>query len=364
MQSGRQRMGYRQGKLKGLRRVRQDGKLYIYHRASGTRMPDLPEDDPEFLHAYLNAENGAKTPRKGKPRDGTLAALALHLARSDRYRGHSDGYRAILRRNTESILATGADVPVAQLRDRHIRADLASLDPHPANERRKTWRALMAQAIELGWITEAADPTQMIKRRATPKAKQHTPWSPTDIAAFRAQWTPDTPARLAFELLHWTGARIGSAVTLGAGMVDADGWLHFVQSKTDGPVWVPFDRALPDFVDPLDLEHLKTAIAAQPRKHLVWIVTAYGRPRSTKSASQWFSKAARLAGITGGKTAHGLRVTRAIKLAEAGATTNQIGAWTGHESLKEIEHYSRQAERKRLLSGPKRGTKIVQESKS
>jgi len=147
-------------------------------------------------------------------------------------------------------------------------------------------------------------------------------------------------------------------------MVDAGGWLHYVQSKTDGPVWVPFDRPLPDFVDPTDLAELKRAIEAQPQSHMVWMVTAHGRPRSKKAASQWFSEAAREAGIKGGKSAHGLRVTRAISLAEAGASTHQIGAWTGHESLKEIEHYSRQANRKKLLSGSEAGTKIVQGFKS
>jgi hypothetical protein len=60
------------------------------------------------------------------------------------------------------------------------------------------------------------------------------------------------------------------------------------------------------------------------------------RPRSEKAISNWFSEAAREAALRG-YTAHGLRKTRAIALAEAGATHHQIGAWTGHDSLKEIE---------------------------
>lgn len=46
-------------KLKGLKRYSVNGVDYIYHRASGTKLPsDIPEDHPQFLAAYLEAENG------------------------------------------------------------------------------------------------------------------------------------------------------------------------------------------------------------------------------------------------------------------------------------------------------------------
>ena len=60
--------------------------------------------------------------------------------------------------------------------------------------------------------------------------------------------------------------------------------------------------------------------------------------------------AARKAGIEG-KSAHGLRVACATRLAERGASTHQIAAWTGHKSLSEVAHYSREADAKRLLDG-------------
>lgn len=94
-----------------------------------------------------------------------------------------------------------------------------------------------------------------------------------------------------------------------------------------------------------------------PTRHLTWVTTQTGSSRSSKSATQWFAAAARAAGIKG-KTGHGLRSTRAIKLSEAGATTHQIGAWTGHESLSEIEHYSKEANKRRLLSGPDQEQKL------
>lgn len=49
-------------------------------------------------------------------------------------------------------------------------------------------------------------------------------------------------------------------------------------------------------------------------------------------------------------TAHGLRKAHAAKLAEISATTHQIGAWTGHSSLSEIAHYTRNADQVRILT--------------
>ena len=99
----------------------------------------------------------------------------------------------------------------------------------------------------------------------------------------------------------------------------------------------------------VDLAYLKAAIAASPR-HMTWLVTTHGSARSDKAFSSWFSGAAAAAGIEGGKSAHGLRKARAMTLAEAGATVHQIAAWTGHESLSEVQRYSKAADRRRILS--------------
>ncbi len=60
-----------------------------------------------------------------------------------------------------------------------------------------------------------------------------------------------------------------------------------------------------------------------------------------------------MAKVTTGKTSHGLRKSRMILHAERGANIHQIAAWSGHETLKEIERYTKRAEKRRLLSpGP------------
>jgi len=81
------------------------------------------------------------------------------------------------------------------------------------------------------------------------------------------------------------------------------------------------------------------------------ITTAHGAARSGKAASQWFSAAARAAGLKD-RTGHSLRKTRAEILANNGASAHQIGAWLGHESLTETQRYAAKYDRRNILEGP------------
>jgi integrase len=91
------------------------------------------------------------------------------------------------------------------------------------------------------------------------------------------------------------------------------------------------------------------ALDARSMKHPTFLATEYGTTRSAKSIGGVVRGAAHEAGIP--KSAHGLRKYRATQLAHAGATPHQIGAWTGHESLKEIEHYTKSMDRRAAVLG-------------
>ena len=200
------------------------------------------------------------------------------------------------------------------------------------------------------------NPAAEVKRHKVPKSDGFTVWVEEDIEAFRAHWPLHTAERLAFELLHWTGARMSDAVALTEGMIGKDGWLTYSQGKTGNEVTLPFRASAPDFSDPEGQEMLLAAMNARPERHAVLMVTSYGKPRSIKAASAWFSAAARAAGVKG-KSAHGLRKRRAGLMAGNGASTHQIAAWLGHESLKMVEHYTRKADKKRMLSGTRQEQK-------
>lgn len=324
------------------------GNARWYYRPKGQKaqpLPDLPHDHPAFLAAYAAAA-GLSRPPAPTPRTGTIGAGCVAFLASDTYLSKSPATRAIWRRGCDDIRQRYGAAILRDLEERHIRADLARLKPHPYNQRLKVWRAACKWWAEVGLLM--TDPSQGIKKKAPPKSTGHEPWTAADVAKFRQRWPIEAPERLAFELLHWTGARMSDAVRLSEGMIDAEGWMTYRQQKTGGEVSIPITAPAPDFA--AQDGHLLAAMDARPQRHAVLMVTAFGTARSIKAASAWFSAAARAAGIAG-KSAHGLRKYRAIIMAERGATTHQIAAWTGHESLSEVQHYSSRADKRRILTG-------------
>lgn len=321
-------------------------------------LPDLPMHSPGFLAAYAAALGRDTLPPATAP-TGSIAAAVTAFLRSDTYHSVAPATRSIWRRGLDDITTRYGTAKMADLEARHIRLDIARLKPNPANARLKIWRALCRWCAEVG-ITPT-DAAQGIQKTRTAQTDGHSPWSREDVAKFRAHWPIESPQRLALEAMFWTGARTSDAVRLSDAMIDREGWLTFRQQKTGGEVAIPLRRPSPAFAE--EDGHLAAALAARPVRHIVWMVTAHGKPRSVKATSQWFAAAARAAGIEG-KTAHGLRKLRAQIMAENGATAHQIAAWTGHKSLSEVEHYSKSADRKRILGGTEADHKLPTFSKT
>jgi integrase len=325
------------------------GNPRLYYRPKGAKavpLPDLPQDHPDFLAAYAAART-ADLGKVAPAKTGTIAAGIAAFIASDSYLARSASTRAVWRRTLDDIARRYGAGRVADLAERHLRADLAPLRPHPANNRLKTWRALCGWWAEAGLA--AANAAKGIKRRKTPRTDGHLPWTAADVERFRDRWPVGSAERLALELLHWTGARIGDTVRLSETMVAPDGWLAYRQGKTGGAVIVPLSAPAPIFAEPEGRAHLLACLAARQQRHIVFLTTVHGAPRSVKAASQWFSAAARVAGIKG-KSAHGLRKRRLSMMAENGATEAQLMAWCGHLSPTEVQVYTRAASRKRMLS--------------
>ena len=340
--------------LKGIKVINKpNGRRYVYRRV-GSRLvslPDLPEDHPRFIEAYVEAGKAAPPPRQPHPK-GSIAALCTAYLGSADYHRLAPSTRAVWRRTIDRIQNERGAGMVRDLRPEHLRKDVRALSPGAAQMRLKAWRSLMRHALDEGWI--AADPSQGVKApqgTVTP----HRQWTLEEIAAYRAHWHIGTPQRLAFEVIYWTGARCIDARTLGWQMVDNAGWLTFTQQKTSGRVTLPITAALPSWAASMavDRSHLLDALG---RTEMQWIVTTHGAARSVKGLSQWMSANARAAGLPKDCTAHGLRKARAAALAESGATASQIGAWTGHASLSEVSHYTRQADLRRIIGGGETST--------
>jgi enterobacteria phage integrase len=112
--------------------------------------------------------------------------------------------------------------------------------------------------------------------------------------------------------------------------------IKVIQGKTKAELWIPLH---PD---------LSAALAAWPRTHMVMLTTHYGEPHSVKGLGNWMAVTIAQAGLPDRCVTHGLRKVAARRLAEAGCTAHQIMSITGHQSMKEVERYTKAVEQKRL----------------
>lgn len=328
--------------------IRKGGQVhnYLRRKVAGkvtlTPLPKGPTDTPEFLAAYA-AARGQRTATL----PGSLADLIRRAQSSARMARLSPAYRAGLAREFSEIgKDRRADVRAATIEARHIRADMA--EARAPALRLKAWRFLGDTAVDAGiWPDNRAAAVRLPQGA---KVQGHAPWSAADIAAFRDRWPIGTVPRAAMELLFWTGARISDAVRIGRGNVDGSGVLTYTQQKTGAAAYCPWSCALPDYAEAMaqDRAAMHDALDCLPAQ-MVFLPTTQGARRSSKALGTMIRESARAAGID--RTAHGLRKSRAIALAEAGATTHQIAAWTGHHTLKEVAHYTQAADRRRAVMG-------------
>jgi integrase len=75
-------------------------------------------------------------------------------------------------------------------------------------------------------------------------------------------------------------------------------------------------------------------------------MTEKGAPFTPAGFGNWFRDQCNAAGLRQ-CSAHGLRKA-AARLANAGCSSDQIKAITGHRSLAEVAHYTRAADQRRL----------------
>ncbi len=113
--------------------------------------------------------------------------------------------------------------------------------------------------------------------------------------------------------------------------------LHIRQVKTGTELAIPIHPVL------------EAIIANTPNEHLTFLTTAFGKPFTAAGFGNWFREmcdAAKLSHCS----AHGLRKAAARRLAEAGCSEHEIGAITGHATLREIVRYTKAADQRRLAS--------------
>lgn len=321
------------------------GKWRHYFRRPGQKQVALPgmPGSKEFMAAYeaaAGAEPVKVQPGKSRVTPYSMNALIVEFYQSVRFRdlrpGSQKQYRALLEQFRVRELKPG--LTYGEIDARHYRPkDLAKIvqamhdTPAQANHLLSLLRAVFRLAIQLDWIT--ANPAREVDR---PKLSKDgiAPWSEEDIATYEAYWPSGTRQRLAMALLLYTGQRRSDVHTMGRQHLK-DGRIHVKQIKTDKRLAIRIHSALQAEVDQV------------PETQLTFILTDYGKPFSAAGFSIWLKKMAAQAGVPD-RSPHGLRKAAGRRLAEAGCSAKQIMAILGHDTLKEAERYTRDADQERL----------------
>ncbi len=274
------------------------GKARFYFRRAGSKsvaLPGLPWS-PEFMAAYeLALGTAARQDEVGVSRTtpGTVNALVVNYYRSDEWK---------------------------------------QLTP---DTQKRHWlmtiRAVMRSAIP---TMRKDDPTAGISIKL-PKSKGHHTWSDDEIEQYRAHWPLGTQQRLVMEFALETTSRRGEVVRLGPQHVK-NGRIHIERTHGSKDVDIPVSS------------ELQAACDAMPRAHLTYVVTAYGKPRSKFGLGNDFAKWATEAGLPSRCRLHGLKKGGMRRLAEAGNTTHELMAISGHKTLTEVQRYTDDADRKLL----------------
>jgi integrase len=211
--------------------------------------------------------------------------------------------------------------------------DARSSTPGAARNFLNTMRALYAWALDAGHVE--TDPTVGVKPPKQNTEGLHT-WSPDELARFESHWPLGTRERLAFDIMLWTGLRLGDAIRLGPQHV-RDGLITIETEKTRREVIMPM-------LDPL-AKNIDAVFSQLEKKPTTYITTLDGRPVSKTHFGHLFKKVCEAAGCPG--RAHGLRKALAVRLAESGAGPLEIGSILGNSMG---EFYSRKANRERLAT--------------
>jgi integrase len=245
---------------------------------------------------------------------------------SVKFKRGGDDWRKTRRQVLEGFRAEFGDDLVTNFRPRHIDAILSAKmekaggkgGTHAAKRLREQLEALFAFAVKLEWIR--SNPVEQAE------GVEHRPqgfyaWTEEDILQFRCHWPLGTKARLALELLLWTGARRGDARLLPP---PRNGRITGRAGKTGKAFDLPVAPPLSAAIDAMPAVGLTTLL-----------VTEYGKPFTAAGFGNWFRDQCRRAGLSQ-CTAHGLRKALARRAAERGVQQQglkALGQWSGDREV-------------------------------
>ncbi|MEY9221632.1 tyrosine-type recombinase/integrase [Bradyrhizobium ottawaense] len=325
------------------------GNVRVYFRRKGARKVRLRGVPwtPEFMAAYAEALAGTPKIATNVISAGTWRWLCVkYFAECADYRRLDPRTRHVRRLVLEATfdepIAPGSpkefrDIPLSKMTANAVEVlrDRKLAYPEAANARVKAIRQVFKFAVRKKHA--ALNPARDVPYIRTGSTGYHT-WTVEEVRQFEERHPVGSKARLALALLAFTGQRRSDVVRLGKQHRKAQK-LSFTQHKNR-------NRTPKKLILPL-LPALQAVIEKSPCGDLTFLVTQFGKPFTEAGFGNKFREWCDEAGLPH-CTAHGLRKAGATIAANNGATSRQLMAIFGWDSIRMAEEYTRRADQERL----------------
>lgn len=315
------------------REVTRHGKTVWYFRKGDGKRIRLKGEygSQEFIASYSEAlHNGIKPTKESV----TLAWIIDEYQKSAMFRELKPSTQRMRSNILKRVKATAKGLlareitrqTIAEGRDRRADTPFAAIN------------FLKVMSYVFDWALDAEyvniNPVKGVKR---PKAKTlgHKAWTDDDILKYYSTHAVGTKARLAMDMLLFTGLRRIDVCRIGPQHV-RDGVIEYRTEKTAEPVYIRIHPTLKKSMD--------ACVSGQ----LAFLVTeTTNKPFASEAAfGNWFADQCVKAGVDG--RAHGLRKKLAQLVAEAGGSNSELKAMFGWTSDAMANLYTRAANRKAL----------------
>jgi len=315
------------------------GKTVYYVRRKGSPRVRLPDTygSEEFLKAYAEALAESAPRRRREAESGSFAWLVSRYRMSARYQQAAPSTRRMRDQVLQNVERKIGNVAYASIKRRHLVQAMEdrAATPHGANNFLKIMSGLFKWAVYHEMIS--VNPCDGVHKLSAPTDGFHT-WTVDQVRQYQAHHPKGTMARLALDLMLYTGLRRSDVIIAGRQHV-SDCVLTIRNAKNKAIVSVTIYAALQATLD------------ATPSTGLAFLTTERGTPfSSAASFGNWFRKRCQEAGVPDECRAHGLRKAGATIAAEGGATTRELMAMYGWRTAAMADLYTKAVDRRALAA--------------
>lgn len=307
---------------------------YRYRRGKFSRYFSHRPGSQGFLEELDAFMSECESPKINLAKKGSMADLAHQFYGTAKWKGMKPSTRATYGGIIDRFMQEHGNKPVMMIETRHIDSIIGNMSDRPqaANNLRKVLRLLLRYAVKFGMRRD--NPVDQSDSYSSKTDGFHA-WTEEEIKKFREVHSLGTRARLAMELMLWTGSRRSDVIRLGKQHIQGD-YFEIRNQKTE--------KILTIWISPV----LQDVLAAMPKSdHLNFLTTKIGKPFTVAGFGNWFRDKCDEAGLHN-CAAHGLRKAIARRAADLGATQQQLKAVGGWAGDKEVSQYTATANQKAL----------------